>query len=384
MITIPAVPRKLPLSRKALYSAIVVLVVFGLPELVLRLFVGPPAETPVVGQRQFVRWLSNLSVDPRSSQPLYETDRDRLWRLVPGLQIESFNPHYDPRHGERQAIHININTAGYRGPLAAPRKRPGTLRVLCMGDSNIFGYPLDDADALPSALARALGQVRDPATVEVINGGTPGYTVLQGGRWYQQQFEDHDCDWLVLSYLNNDAWLQPQSDATLMGRQQHLPGWLVSLADNVQLLRWGQACKDRLAARGPLVPRVAMQEYLAGYHAFVDAAQRKGARVMILDFRGYTDYEPYSQALERLAQETGSNYFLVMAACGKAIEDFDQFQKYGDRLARVQRRWGSTLDAHNYLWLYSEAVSPEHLNELGTAWLADQLCPTLTAPSTER
>jgi lysophospholipase L1-like esterase len=368
--------RKLPLSRKLLFSAATVLAIFGLPELLLRLFWEPPPAEPVVGQRQFVEWLSQLSLDSRSGRQLYRQDRQRLWSLVPGAQIESFNPHYDPRAGERQAIRIRINEDGYRGPRAAPRKQPGTLRVLCLGDSNIFGYPLDDEDVFPRALARALARERAPGSVEVINAGIPGYTVLQGRIWYEQQFADYDFDWLLLSYLNNDAWPQPHCDSVLLARRPALAEWLSELGSTIQLVRWGRAWRNQGLWERALVPRVSLKEFLAGYEALIQSAGKKGANVLILDFRAYGAYKPYSTALEQLAASTGAQYLMVMAGCRDALNNPQELAPYEDRLLRAQRRWGPMLQERPHLWLYAEA-NPEHLNEAGTAWLADHVRPIL-------
>jgi lysophospholipase L1-like esterase len=294
----------------------------------------------------------------------------------PVTQVESFNPHYDPQAGERQTIRIRINEDGYRGPRIAPRKQPGTLRVLCLGDSNIFGYPLDDEDVFPRALARALVRDRAPGSVEVINAGIPGYTVVQGRIWYEQQFADYDYDWLLLSYLNNDAWPQPHSDSVLLARQHASAEWLSELGSRIQLVRWGRTWLDQGLWERALVPRVSLEQFLAEYGALIQSARQKGARVLILDFRAYGSYKPYSTALEKLADSTGAQYLMVMAGCLDALNNPRQLAAYEDRLLRAQRRWGPLLQQCPHLWLYAE-VSPEHLNEAGAAWLADRVRPIL-------
>jgi lysophospholipase L1-like esterase len=374
----PATRAKRPLSRKLVFSSLAVVLVFGVPELLLRLFWTPPAAEPVVGERQFVQWLSDLSPPAGAPKPLYREDRQRLWSLIPGAQIESFNLHYDPQHGERQPIRISINADGYRGPAASPRKPDGVFRVLCLGDSNIFGYPLDDEHTLPNALARALGRELAPRQVEVINAGTPGYTVVQGRLWYQQQFADYDYDWMVLAYLNNDAWPQPWPDSELLARREALPAWLSDLGGSLRLVRWGQSWRDRIDSTRELVPRVPLEDFIAGYQQLLQASREKGARALILDFRAYKPYEPYSQALEQIAEEAGVPYVPVIPRSQSAFTDAQVLRQYADLAKRVRRRWGTVLRERGYLWLYAE-FKPEHLNEVGTAWLADELCPLLTA-----
>ena len=52
-----------------------------------------------------------------------------FWELRPGAEV-------DGCPGER------INRAGYRGPERPRARRPGTLRILALGDSSTFGMGL--------------------------------------------------------------------------------------------------------------------------------------------------------------------------------------------------------------------------------------------------
>jgi lysophospholipase L1-like esterase len=361
---------RLPLGRKIAFSLLTLLLVFGLPELLLRLC-WSPAQQPVVGSRKFVEWLSQLSLGTESPLQLYEDDPDRLWRLTPGVAVESFNPHYDPQSGERQAIRISINAEGYRGPLVQPHLS-GTLRVLCMGDSNFFGYPLDDEDTFPSVLQRTLRRDLKSDQVEVVNGGIPGYTVLQGERWFREQFARYDFDWLLLSYVNNDAWPQPQRDADLLARRAVTPRWLSSLGNSLYLVLWAQSWRQP----AELVPRLTLAEFAEHYTTLIEAAKKKNAQVLIVDYRAYEAYEDYSKVLQRLAEEYGVGYFPVGERAAAALRDPAALKPYEKQFERVQRRWGTMLAGREYLHLFAE-VSPEHLNEAGAAWLADQLSPIL-------
>ena len=51
---------------------------------------------------------------------------------------------------------------------------------------------------------------------------------------------------------------------------------------------------------------------------------------------------------------------------------------YSRLAGRVRQRWGTDkLERRPYLWYYAE-MFPEHLNELGNAWLAARLAPSIT------
>ena len=374
----PLVP-DIPLTRKILYSVIVVVVVFGTPELLLRAFWVPP--TPAsreVGTRRFVTWLSDLAVGKDRGIELYRDDASLLWRLRSGARLDSFNYHC-AKDGELQPIRMTINNQGHRGESVPAKKTAlNSTRVLCMGDSNFFGYPLDDADVFPRLLAQAMQREMPGKRVEVINGGVPGYSVLQGRRLYEQVFSRHEYDWLLLSYLNNDAWLQPHADRDLFRARASLVGRFAHLGNSIYLVRFGRSLLGTNKGQpAKLVPRVSLEEFVGGYREFIAADRARGAQVMIVDYRAYAKYEPYSSALRDLATAEGVGYVSVAALTSEAVARGKPESAYADRASRVLRRWGATLLGQRpYLWYYAE-YSPEHLNEVGTAWLSDVIAPLL-------
>lgn len=377
----PARPT-IPLSRRVLYSLFVLGVVFGVPELFLRaVWVPPIPSADAVGTRRFITWLSELSLGRGHALELCRDDPELLWSLRPGTRFESSNYHRAV-DGELQAIHITINDGGYRGDLVPARKTdPRMMRVLCVGDSNFFGYPLDDADAFPLVLERAMNRQAPAANrAAVINGGVPGYSALQGRRWYERKFQDHEYDWLLLSYLNNDAWLQPHSDREQFRRRTSLSGRCSRAGSHVYLVRWARSVtRQDTSAEQDRVPRVPLSEFLDAYRFFIATARTRRADVLILDYRAYREYEPYSVALRRLAATEGVRYIPVAEVLSAAFANGMLAGSNEERAGRVLRRWGPKLLAERpYLWYYAE-YRPEHLNEVGTARLADVVAPLLLA-----
>jgi lysophospholipase L1-like esterase len=362
-----------PFRPEIVLAVVVVLLTAAVPELLARRFWHP---RPEVGNRRFVEWLSQLSLGAQGGKRLYRSDPDRLWSLIPGVTFDSFNLHYNLAGGERQPIRITINGDGYRGPRVSPRKSPSTFRILCMGDSNFFGYPLDDDESFPSALRRALLQGKTSPEVEVVNAGVPGYSVLQGAVWYEQQFKHYDFDWLLLSYLNNDAWPQPRPDSVLMARSRRTPRWVAQLGGSSRAVQWAQSRLRGKPAGAAPVPRLSLEEFTAQYRALIQAAQGKGARVLILDYRAYESYEPYSRALAEIAAELHAEYVPVAERVRGALAAGNILDGYENE--RVRRRWGPVLTKQPLLWVYAEYF-PEHLNEVGVAWLADQVAARIGA-----
>ncbi len=370
--------RGIPLRRKALYSLVVVVLFFSGAELIARWGGGAAAPgPPPVGTRKFVTWLAGLSSDEARGPALYCEDRQLLWRLVPGSQVTTSNHHHAPA-GERQPVRITINGAGYRGREVSLAGDGSALRVLCLGDSNFFGYPLDDQFVFPHALENALTRSLPSRPIHVINGGVPGYTVVQGRQWYLERFGRHRFDVILLSYLNNDAWLQPQTDAQLIERYASASYSASKLLQHSQLVSRLTSWLAPVVSPSEYVPRVPLDQFVRYTEFFLETAQSRQMRVIIVDHRAYPEYEPYSRQLQALAQRYSADYVPVAERIAKRLKDLQTVTEYPELAELAYRRWGELLGQRPYLWYYAEYY-PEHLNELGVAWLADQIAPLIRA-----
>jgi lysophospholipase L1-like esterase len=284
---------------------------------------------------------------------------------VPSARVKGVIQHR-ARKGEEQTIEITINSKGYRGPEVQPKTSPSTFRVLCLGDSNFFGYPLDDRHAFPRALQESLSQLAPGQTVGVTNGGVPGYSIVQGRIFFDDLFAQHRWDVLLISFLNNDAWIQPLTDEENLRRQGSLPTRLVQLVGPSRIVQ----AAGRVAPRRKS-PRVPLPLFLESYEDLVKTVESLGTRVLILDYRAYPEIQPYSEALRKLSGQLGVLYVPVAEWVDRALEQGGTEHAYPDLALRVRRRWGRLMEKRPYLSLYAEYY-PEHLNEVGTAWLADQ------------
>jgi lysophospholipase L1-like esterase len=105
---------------------------------------------------------------------------------------------------------------GLRGPHPAISRPPDEFRVLCLGDSVTFGLGVGDDETWPANLERFLaGSPRFAGrTVNVLNGGVPGWSSVQGMRlldrvsWYRP-------DVIVFWFGMNDvahAWGRPDAE----------------------------------------------------------------------------------------------------------------------------------------------------------------------------
>jgi len=119
-----------------------------------------------------------------SAERVFTDVYDVTYRLVPGAR----NPWTDKEEF--------LNSAGFRGPYFPKERRPGVLRVICLGDSPTFGTNVRYEEAYPYLLEKAL-QARGLA-VEVINAGMPGTTLWNQTIMYADHLKEYRPDLLVL------------------------------------------------------------------------------------------------------------------------------------------------------------------------------------------
>ena len=96
-------------------------------------------------------------------------------------------------------IDVRINTQGFRADRdVSADVPPGTLRIICSGDSFTFGYGVGNADAWCQRLAAL-----DPR-LETVNMGLGGYGVDQAYLWYVRDGAALDHHVHLFAFLTDD------------------------------------------------------------------------------------------------------------------------------------------------------------------------------------
>lgn len=122
----------------------------------------------------------------------YVPDPELGYRMRPGF-AGTLRQDYTSR--------IEINADGLRAGDLGPR-RPGTTRVLAVGDSYTFGAGVARAEAWPAQLeGRLRGRGLD---AEVINAGTSGHGTLQYAALVRRLLPVYQPDWVVVMATFND------------------------------------------------------------------------------------------------------------------------------------------------------------------------------------
>lgn len=100
--------------------------------------------------------------------------------------------------------HVNENSDGYRDKEFAKDKRPGVVRIACVGDSFTMGWGVrDPSDAFPQRIGASL-EAHFPGRFEVRNYGIPGFTTGHELELIGKLAREGDIDRVILGYCLND------------------------------------------------------------------------------------------------------------------------------------------------------------------------------------
>lgn len=99
-----------------------------------------------------------------------------------------------------------INEHGFRGDY--DQNKP---QILFLGDSFTFGYCLRDNETLAYHVEQELKQDH-ACSMEVLNGGVPGYGVYHMTTLYEKKFADYPADYVVLNLIPEDVYRQPSAN----------------------------------------------------------------------------------------------------------------------------------------------------------------------------
>lgn len=197
-------------------------------------------------------WLAEIALRLGGVQAAYQPSTQAGWRMSPNLDGHRMQGTREPHD-----FTVSTNSDGLRTTL--PRARTDLKRLAIMGDSNVFGWGVQEEDTVAAQM-----QEHMPGW-EVLNAGQPGYTMWQVGWLWDEVVADYDPDVVLV-------WL-PQADhnlALVSDRERVEGGARLLLARHSRIyallrtLVWSRADQEYvlpLDADGePRVPRVTVDE----------------------------------------------------------------------------------------------------------------------------
>ncbi|HKF68860.1 MAG TPA: SGNH/GDSL hydrolase family protein, partial [Vicinamibacterales bacterium] len=281
-------------------------------------------------------WLDNLLI--------LKPDDALIWKNLPNAQrayLDIFTPVW--KDSDRVALlrrfapwlpaefqhhpvwRISLNADGFRSAPIAATKRPGVVRVACIGDSWTFGMNVNQDQTYPARLEMLLRQQTPRSDVEVMNFGVLGYSSFQGLELLRRRVLDLHPDVLVIGFGMNDSDVGGYRDKDVVGpaevhwrdRVKAIPGRSESLALMkyfALLMRFhphpiGDFLKaDAKADAGKnndtvnydeMEPwtRVSPRDYDRNLREMVRLARDRGARAVLLDNELWSE-SPYRSVLQ--------------------------------------------------------------------------------------
>jgi len=205
---------------------------------------------------------------------VFKKDRTLFWRLRPNQTITS-------RFFEGRTY--RINSLGLRGENIGPKTKP---RILTIGNSCTFGWRIADSYTYAEQLQRLLLD-----DYQVINAGIPGYTSLQGRRFFESDLLALEPDIVTILFSWNDHWA---AGGGIADKDQKFPPSVVLAVQNAlsrlhtyRLLKkaWLSAIEpnpDSLFDRSNIIYRVELDDYRENLTAICRTARSRGITPILL------------------------------------------------------------------------------------------------------
>jgi hypothetical protein len=164
-------------------------------------------------------------------------------------------PRADFAYTER-GVSYTLNAAGHRGADYGPARRPGTMRVVLLGDSLAYGYGVGDEQTFAHLVDAAR------ADLEVVNLGVQGYGLDQSLVMLEERGVAYRPDVVVLAVCAGNDFLDDLSSVFLYDGRHPKPYYAVVgerlVRHDAHLRRSGPARLARLLReRSVLVERLA-------------------------------------------------------------------------------------------------------------------------------
>ena len=227
---------------------------------------------------------------------------------------------------------IALNNEGFRTAPFDEVKRPGVLRIACIGDSWTFGMNVDQSQMYPARLA-ALLNAEPPAgksAAEVINFGVLGFTSFQGLQLLKTRVLALHPDVLVVGFAMNDSDVAGYRDKDVISqgpvRWRDRIKSVTSHSEALALLKYfAQVLRFRPQSFGEFLKadaktdqgksnanvdydelekwtRVSPRDYDRNVREMIALARAQGTRVILLDNELW-DGSPYRPVLRAISEQ---------------------------------------------------------------------------------
>lgn len=307
----------------------------------------------------------------------FEEARYIQYKLKPRIDVLAVNPFNEIDVRKNITFRITSNKDGFR-TREFTRKKPGTFRIVTLGDSSTFGWGVGPEFTWQSRLEKRLE--RDLRSVEVFNLGVSGFTTRHGlgvMRYYALSLEP---DLFILSFGANDArYVLRSADAVLDGDETFLGGlrWTLLKLKSAQLLRrvifsvydpFPSIVPAAGRPRPSRFPSVPLEQFSENLKTLIVQARNIGAPTVLLSLCSPDAYARATRAVaagEKLPYVDGKDLFDLSLPRIKAGS------LYPEEASSVRSTYGDeALAKSEWLYVTSDGCHP---NRTGTSLIADAL-----------
>ena len=212
---------------------------------------------------------------------VFKKDRDLLWRFRPSQEISS-------RFFEGETI--RINKSGLRGDEIPPKS--DKIRIVALGNSCTFGWRMKENQTYARQLEAMVNADSALPEIEVINAGIPGYSSLQGQRFFMSEILKLQPDVVMLMFGWNDQWAASENIAD---RDQQMPSQFVIDLQNTfsrlkiyrlirKIILWAteKPLEETLRKNGPITYRVPVTDFYQNEETIRNAARDHDIELLLL------------------------------------------------------------------------------------------------------
>jgi lysophospholipase L1-like esterase len=144
-----------------------------------------------------------------------------MWKYAKSVKTVSSDPSLGHEHRSNaeaflMGARVTTNSAGFRDEEIPIERRPGSTRIMMLGDSVLFGWGAKQNETVAARLKQAWRNTgRD---VDVINTGVGNYNTIMEVEFFLTRGYRFKPDIVVLNYFINDAEPIPRYDYSWMER----------------------------------------------------------------------------------------------------------------------------------------------------------------------
>ncbi len=237
---------------------------------------------------------------------------------------------------------VRVNRNGLRGEPVTYERVPGDHRLLFLGDSIVFGYGVDEKDAVPSRLGDLLRETH--VRTQVINAGVPAYGIDEELRYLEREGIRYRPDWVILGTCWNDI-----NDNK--GVKVSPDGWLVSIGGRDRLRQadsWetpfmyevrNLVKRSRLAYAGLNGYRVLMESLLPDSHYLLRQGVLEGRETREIS-AGWERISLGIRRLKELSRRQGFKSLVVTFPLPPTVESSYPLSSYPARVRQAAEEEG--------------------------------------------